>query len=252
MAATDIWAACKERAQPIILSGTAIRVVESQEQIATNALVDDLAEQAQLEALLEQAKPPAPRETRSLHYLLATPFRYPPLRHGSRFGSRHEPSLFYGAVELHTALAETAYYRLLFWAGMTTPPPSGKLVTAHTVFGAAYRSEKGLRLQDPPFDEYRTRIANPASYEASQRLGHELRQAGIEAFQFPSARDQENGINVALFTAKALRRKQPMFQQQWLCETDAERVMFFSVGQDSYWYQKDSFLLDGELPSPAL
>ena len=247
----DIWAACKDSAQIATLSGTAIRVVESQEQIATNALVDDLAEQALLETLLEQAKPPAPRDTRGLHYLLTTPFRYPPLRHGSRFGSRNEPSLFYGAVQLRTALAETAYYRFLFWHGMATPPPSGKLVTAHTVFGAAYRSERGLRLQDPPFDAFRERIANPASYTDTQLLGQNLRAAGVEAIQFPSARDPEAGLNVALFTPKALRRKQPTFQQQWLCDTDGERVMFYSPGEASRLYPTGDFLVNGRLPQPA-
>jgi hypothetical protein len=75
-------------------------MVESQQQIATSSLVDDLAEQALLEELIERSKPPLRSGTERLHYLLATPFRYPPLRHGSRFGGRFEPSLLYGAAWL--------------------------------------------------------------------------------------------------------------------------------------------------------
>ena len=50
------------------------------------ALVDTMAEQQRLEQLLDESKPPVPPECRSLHYLLATPFRYgAPYPGGSRF-----------------------------------------------------------------------------------------------------------------------------------------------------------------------
>ena len=75
--------------------------MESQEQVATNRLVATLAEQDLLESMLEASKPPLPKGTARLDYLLATPFRYPPLPHGSRFGGRHEPSLFYAGVTAH-------------------------------------------------------------------------------------------------------------------------------------------------------
>lgn len=247
----DLWAACREEAQPGPLGGELLRVVESQESIATNALVDDLAEQAQLEALLEAAKPPLPPETRGLHYLLATPFRYPPLRHGSRFGARHEPGIFYGAKALHTALAETAYYRLRFWEAMAEAPPAGKLVTEHTVFAARYRVGRGLRLQDPPFDRYRGRIADPASYVETQPLGRALRAAGIEAFEYPSARDRRGGINVALFSPRALVGRRPRRQQRWLCETRAERISFLSATGESQVFPREDLLVGGALPRPA-
>ncbi len=247
----DIWEACAGQARAEFLVGTAIRVVESQEQIATNSLVDDLAEQALLESLLEDAKPNARTATQHLHYLLATPFRYPPLRHGSRFGGRNESSLFYASAELRTALAETAYYRLLFWNGMILPPPSGKLVTAHTVFGADYATEHGLRLQNPPFATYATKIANPTQYRDSQLLGRHMRDAGIEAFQYPSARDRKSGLNVALFSPAALIKPKPVFQQPWLCDTDGERVMFYSTEESTLVFPTEAFLVAGCLPQPA-
>lgn len=247
----DLWAACREEAQPGPLDGELLRVVESQESIATNALVDDLAEQAQLEALLEAAKPPLPPEARGLHYLLATPFRYPPLRHGSRFGTRREPGIFYGAKALRTALAETAYYRLRFWEAMAEPPPAGKLVTEHTVFAACYRVTRGLRLQDPPFDRYRAHIVHPASYAETQPLGRALRAAGIQAFEYPSARDRGGGINVALFSPRAFVRPRPGRQQRWLCETRAEGVAFLAATGESQVFPREDFLVGGALPRPA-
>ena len=59
------------------------RGVEAQHRVATMKLVDTLEEQAELERLLEDSKPPLPRGTASLHYLLMTPFRYTS-RHPSR------------------------------------------------------------------------------------------------------------------------------------------------------------------------
>jgi len=132
---SEIWAACSARAERVPLAGVVYRLVESQEQVATNSLVRTLAEQALLEDLIESSKPRHSATTSGLHYLLATPFRYPPLPWGSRFGSRFEPGLFYGARSVGTTLAECAYYRFVFWSGMATPPPQ-PLNTSHTMFNA--------------------------------------------------------------------------------------------------------------------
>src|SRR5207245_1032206 len=90
--------------------------VEAQHQVSTRKLVDTLEEQALLEELIDRAKPPDSTRGR-LHYLLSTPFRYPPLRHGSRFATRQERSLWYGSETRRTAFAEVAYYRLVFLEG---------------------------------------------------------------------------------------------------------------------------------------
>ena len=245
------WDACLASAKPAKLSDTLLRLVESQEQVATNRLVSSLERQAVLEDMLEATKPPLRRGTESLHYLLATPFRYPPLKHGSRFGTRSEPSLFYGSLAVKTVLAEAAYYRFVFWTGMATPP-AGKLDTQHTLFGAAYRTGQGLRLQDPPFAAHRAALASPSDYRASQALGTVMRAAGIAAFEFVSARDPQAGINVALFTPDAFARKEPVFQEAWLCELTGERVRFRAVGErDIHDFPLGAFQVEGRLPWPA-
>src|SRR4029077_1822101 len=77
-------AALSSSARP--LSGICWRVVEAQHHVSTLKLVDTLDEQQQLEALIEDTKPPVPPECRHLHYLLSTPFRYgSAYPHGSRF-----------------------------------------------------------------------------------------------------------------------------------------------------------------------
>ena len=236
---------------PQILGGDFRRIVESQEQVATNRLVASLEEQALLEALLESSKPPLPPGCDKLHYLLSTPFRYPPLRHGSRFGSRFEPSLFYASRTSATVLAEAAYYRLVFWHGMTVPPASG-LKTQHTLFGARFRTERGLRLQTLPFDRFRSQLADPSDYQASQALGERLRNEGIEAFEFRSARDPEGGANVAIFYPAVLSVTRPVFSESWLCETTASGVDFYCADSRQVLnYRVEVFLVEGRLPMPA-
>lgn len=249
----DIWSACKDRIAPCDLNGELLRIVESQEQVATNALVDTLHEQEILEQLIDNTKPKQPDPTKTLHYLLATPFRYPPLPHGSRFGSRLEPGLLYGSLSIDPLLSEAAYYRFVFWDGMTIPPPSGKLLTQHMIFTARYYSTKGLQLQHPPFSEYQNLLANPASYNSTQQLGKALRESGIEAIEYFSARDPNRGINIALFTPHALVQTQPYNKFACLCETRAESVSFYANGPVmSYHFKIDVFLVNNKLPHPAV
>jgi len=247
----DIWAACREAVVPSRHQGELVRMVESQEQIATRALVDDLAEQALLEQMLERSKPPAPAGATHLDYLLTSPFRYPPLPYGSRFGSRFEPSLFYGSLAMAPVLAETAYYRLVFWSGMTVPPPSGRLTTEHTLFAARYDSPRGLSLHLPPFDVHAARLASRHSYRDTQQLGRALREAGIELFVYPSARDPDGGLNIALFNTVPFRQPSPAWKQSWLCDTREGDVTFYNSAVGTRSYPRELFLVEGRLPSPA-
>jgi hypothetical protein len=248
----DRWAACLGRASLEPLEGSVLRLVESQEQIATVRLVGSLAEQAVLEDLLESSKPRLPSSRDDLHYLLATPFRYPPLRYGSRFGRRTEPSLFYASRQLGALLAEGAYYRFVFWYGMQVPPAK-PLTTQHSVFGARITTARGLRLQHPPFDEHRALLTHRSEYSETQVLGTLMRDGGVEAFEFVSARDPESGINVALFTPTALATREPEFVQPWLCETNGETVRYDSRTQERAWtFELATFEVDGRLPAPAI
>lgn len=245
------WDACLAAAQPQVISGVLLRMVESQEQVATNQLVSSLGRQAALEEMLEATKPPTRAGSDQLHYLLATPFRYPPLKWGSRFGKRSEPSLFYGSLQTQTVLSESAYYRFVFWHGMATPPRR-KLDTQHTMFGAEYRTDQGLRLQAAPFIAHRAALTHPSDYQASQELGAKMRTAGMQAFEFVSARDLLGGINVALFTPEAFAKADPIAQSTWLCELTGERVRLRAVhGNEIHDFPIAPFLVDGKLSLPA-
>jgi hypothetical protein len=228
------------------------RVVESQHQIATRKLVDSDAEQQLLEQLIDSAKPPE-RAPRGLHYLLFTPFRYPPLRHGSRFGGRHERGIWYGSELQRTVFAEVAYYRLLFLDG--TAADLGLLQTELTAFRASVRTAAGVDLTAPPFAEHRNILASPNSYAESQQLGTAMRSAGVEAFRFTSARDVERGVNVGVFAPGAFGRRTPKSLETWHCSAtrtavDLTRRDYFARAH--FRFPREDFLVDGRLPAPAL
>ncbi len=224
------------------------RVVESQEEIATMALVDSLEEQELLERMLENSKPPYPNNASQLDYLLITPFRYPPLTWGSRFGSRLEPSLFYGSLEIKTALAECAFYRLVFWQGVEEPFPSGRLITQHTIFSVHFQCKPGMALQNPPFDIHQQTLIDKQSYVLCQTLGSILRGVSIQGLSFVSARCPENGLNIALFTPEALINHKPENMQSWLCETTGSGVSFKGPNE-ILTFNSEIFDINGSFPN---
>ena len=243
------WSHLIEEAPAGVLSGQLWRMVESQSQVATLELVDTLQEQATLENLIESSKPPVSEGAENLHYLLSTPFRYPPLRWGSRFGGRHESGIFYGSVEIDTVLAESAFYRFLFWQGMSVPPPEKRLITQHDMFSVRYSCNPGLKLQKQPFLSRIEEITDPQSYRTSQGLGSHMREFKVQGFEFPSARCPRHGINIGLFSPKALLGHRPDNQQRWVCETASKMVRFRGEG-NLLEFPITLFLVSGKFPLP--
>lgn len=247
-----IWQACQGEHYIAEVAGRLYRLVESQVQIATLSYVDTLAEQALLEQMLEQVKPCPPASNSTRHYLLQTPFRYPPLKWGSRFGSVHEPGIFYGGCSIEATLAESAYYRLLFWYSMTAPPPKPSLRSEHTLFSVGYYSRRGIRLQQQPFSEYQSVLTDKADYRQTQQLGSAMRTAGVELFEYCSAREPGHKLCIGLFSPAAFSSHQPDSSSQWLCELSAEQVLFKQAGDSTvYQFSASLFQVHGILPMPA-
>jgi hypothetical protein len=228
-------------------------VVEAQHQVSTRKLVDSAAEQELLEELIDAVKPPMTVGAR-LHYLLFTPFRYPPLKHGSRFGARDTRGIWYGSETQRTAFAEVAYYRLLFLEA--THASMGLVETALTAFTVRARSLRGIDLMAAPFDAFRAAIASPMSYAESQALGAAMRAAGVELFRFPSARDAEGGVNVGCFTPAVFHAAAPQRIQRWHCVASRALVEVTRAdhlsARETHAYEREQFLVNGQLPSPAL
>lgn len=229
--------------------------MEGQHVVSTRKLVDSDAEQQLLEELLETSKPPVPEgpELRGLHYLLSTPFRYPPLRHGSRFGSRRERGIWYGADERSTALAETAYYRLVFLEG--TEGALGPVAVDLSTFTAKMAADRGVDLTEAPFSEFEQVLSSPTRYDESQQLGLEMRQAGVEMFRYRSARDPNGRSNLGIFTPRVFTERQPSEPEIWYCVTTREVVELSRrtvFEKENLQFSRESFEVDGRLPAPAV
>lgn len=230
------------------------RVVESQSTVSTRKLVDSLEEQALLEELVDRVKPPLPAwpKLKGLHFLLSTPFRHPPLKYGSRFGTRFETGIWYGSPALATAFAEVAYYRLVFLEGTTAA--LGAIHVELSAFRAQVRALKAADLTEPPFDAHAAEISSKTSYSASQELGRAMRESGVEVFVYESARDRARGANVGLFVP-AFAAKVPSLPESWLCRAERTRVEVTKkdlLKPRQYVFSREEFEVDGKLPSPAV
>ena len=239
------------------LRGAVHRITDRQGESGTADLVDGLLEQARLEQLIEGVKPPIPSDWpeagdgRPLpsHRLLLTPFRYPPLESGSRFGRVHQRHLFYAARELETSLAERAFHALRQLEGSALPA-GGRIQRQQTAFAVEINAERGLALQQHLTPEALDSITDPCSYAASQHCGDGMRKRQVQAFEAPSARSPETQPVVGVMTPFAFSST-PFDFQDWSLEITAEGVTAVCFGGGlTAQFTRAQFLVDGRWPTP--
>jgi hypothetical protein len=206
--------------------------------VSTLKLVDTLAEQQLLEELLEESKPRVPPECRHLHYLLSTPFRYgAPYPRGSRFRRAGlTPGVYYASRTVMTAIAEMAFYRLLFFAeSPQTPWPAN--AGEQTAFAVRFSTRAAIDLTEPPFDRDAARWLHPTDYAGCQELADNARAAGVQVLRYQSVRDPQKGLNLALLTWTVFRSREPIERQTWrvhlgpagawaICDAPLQRLSF--------------------------
>ena len=218
-------------------AGTIWRVVETQYKAATMRITDTLEEQALLEEILEESKPLVPEDCRHLDYLLYTPFRYAPYPYGSRFRRAQQPEgVFYASEVVETAIAETAFYRLLFF----TESPEAKLPSSageYTAFSAHCATTRHIDLTAAPFNRERAAWTHPSEYGACHDLADTARTADIAIIRYESVRDPSHRANIAVLTCAAFADAAPRTLQTWhiftrrhavqaRCETTRTQVEF--------------------------
>ncbi len=183
-------------------NGEVIRIVEAQHLISTNRLATNAADQALLEALAEDVKPPLPETARHLPWLLASPFRYG-LGRPSRFRAPDVlPGIFYASEEIETAVAETAYWRLMAFSrspGFQLP----NTPTPMSAFSVTVNAKAALDLTSGELGRDHDRWAHPTDYSATQQIAATARLAGVEVIRAPSAR-RFDGINLAVLQPSVL------------------------------------------------
>lgn len=199
------------------------RAVEAQHRASTMSLVDSLAEQVQLEALLETSKPPVPAVALGLHWLLFTPFRYPTSKYGSRFRRPYEPGVFYAAHERRTACAELGYWR---WRFLTESPGLGTIDTLpQTLFQVSVEGS-AVDLRRKPFSRETAHFRDARHHAYCQGFAVVAREACVDAIVYPSVRDPEQGACIAVLAPSAFATKAPIAHETWNLSITAERVIW--------------------------
>lgn len=201
------------------------RLVEPQHSISTLKLVDTLDEQRLLEEMIEKTKPSVPPECQGLDFLLFTPFRYDaPYPKGSRFRrAGMTAGVFHASEEPETAVAEMAFYRLLFFAESPgTPWPDS--ITEYSAFSVRVRTGRAIDLTAPPLNRQQKVWRDVQDYGPCQALAEQARAAGCEAIRYESVRDPSRRANVAVLTCKAFRDRAPRKRQSWRLRLSANGV----------------------------
>ena len=217
--------------------------MEAQHVVSTLQLVDTLDEQRLLEDILEETKPPVPPECEGLHYLYMTPFRYGLYPNGSRLRRKAGPTpgVYYTSEEPRTAIIETAFYLLLFYADSPgTPFPTQP--SEHTAFDVPVKTKAAIDLTAKPFSDVSDIWMHPTDYEPCQQLEEAARAEDIQLIRYASVRDPEHKPNAAILTCEAFAVPAPSQNQTWrlwfnkagvhaICEFRGEK---FSIPPD-FW-----------------
>jgi hypothetical protein len=248
-----IWTRCAGPSRVSPLAITAWRVVEAQDNVSTRRLVDTLEEQTILEQIVDEVNPPIPSEAefRGLHYLLFTPFRHPPLLRGSRFGSAADRSLWYGAEKVETSLAEKAYYQLLFLQG--TKAELKNLSCDWSAFSADIATARGIDLTSTDFSDFQSELISPSTYVVTQRLGADMRAAGVVGFLFSSCRCPTHGKAVGLFEPAFVSPNAGELQT-WKCIVTPKGCEVVSLNgiREPLVFARARFEIGGAFPAPSL
>jgi hypothetical protein len=191
-------------------------MVEAQHRVSTLKLTDTIAEQEVLEELIEASKPAIPPECRHLDFLLATPFRYGAFYPtGSRFRrAGRTPGVFYAAQHPTTAVAEMAFYRLLFFADSPETPWPAEAAD-YTAFRVDVATERMLDLTREPLCADAPIWTALSDYTGCQAFADAARTVDADVIRYASVRDPAHGVNLAVLMCRAFVQRAPLDRQTW-------------------------------------
>jgi hypothetical protein len=234
------------------LDGVVLRLLEQQGLPATRRTTDSLDEQAWLEDFLDDSKPefPSAEECAVRHRLLLTPFRYRK-RHGSRFATRWERGLFYGSSSRFGCLLEGAYYELVFQSGLELPFPRSS-VMRKALFHVQVSTSRGLKQQHHGGRRLQASLRDPIDSHFCQGIGRQMREAGIEAFEYHSARSVEDVVQVGAISCCVFTVR-PFDRVEVQLEANGREVPIRCLDDNTvHLFLREQFEVNGELPQPTL
>jgi hypothetical protein len=220
-------------------SGSGWRFVEAQHKNSTMKLVDSEADQATLERLLDETKPPVPSDCAHLHYLLFTPFRYE-ARKPTRFRRMGQSQgVFYCAESIETAAAEMAFYRLLFF--LESPETQLPIEPFEmTAFSVHIFTADAWDISTAENQVYFDRV----DYEACHHVADNALATGIDLIRYKSVR-HNGGINLAVLNCRAFAETRPSHNEGWKFRLHSDRVTVVkSFGSETFEFLRTEFAAD--------
>lgn len=227
-----------------------LRIVEEQYKISTDRLTDGPLEQDVLERLVEEVKPTMPKDARSLHHLLGTPFRYG-YHKATRFRRANErPGIFYASEHERTAVSEAAFYAMRFFSAA----PGVELPTTTIErfgFSIPIRVERAVDLTLPPLAEGEELWILGQDYGPCQRLATAARAIDAQLIRYQSARDAAGEANVALLDPGAFQRPVPYPERSWHFRFRDQKLTAFAAGdsRERFDFTFEQFGLAAPKPS---
>jgi hypothetical protein len=177
--------------------------------------------------VLEELKPKVPPECAHLNFLLFTPFRYSPYPADSRFRRRgSRDGVFYAAEACETAIAEMAFYRLLFYAKSPNtqwPANPGE----YTAFATNYAVAKAADLTIEPLVAQRALWTHCTDYAPCLDFADVARAESFEAIRYESVRDPRAQANIALLSCRAFAEHDVVARRTWHLFLDSGGVRAF-------------------------
>jgi hypothetical protein len=147
-------------------------------------------------------------------------------------------------------LVEGAFYALLFWEGLIDPPPA-PIRRRQTLFPVLLNASRGLQLQSIADPAAQAVLRDPIAYGASQLLGEWMRDQGIEAFEYLSARSSDALGQVGVLTS-AVFQSTPFDQVEITTELTADHASFLCHDNGQlHQFPLQQFLISGQLPWAA-
>lgn len=204
---------------------------------STMKLVDSAAEQNMLEALLDNSKPAYPNTAAKLDYLLATPFRYPTRKGGSRFRGANDPGVFYGAESVATAAAELGYWRWRFL--LDAPALTHIEPVAHTAFQVALKAQ-AVDLRKHPFNADASWV-HKSDYGPTQAFAQLVREVALGCIVYQSVRNPDAAWCVAVLKPDSFAEPKPRPDTQTWWLVVGQQEVIWRRDRQSLTFQTDSW-----------
>jgi hypothetical protein len=159
--------------------------------------------------------------------------------------------LFYGSRSRFGCLLEGAYYELVFQDGPERPFPRSSAMRK-AIFHVQVRTASGLKLQQHGGRELQARLRDPVDSHCCQGIGRQMREAGIEAFEYHSARSAEDVVQVGAISC-CVFTSTPFDQVEVQLEANCKEVSIRCLDDNTvHHFRRQQFEVNGELPQPTL